>query len=129
MAAGYQGEVSTLRVIFSPLVELARYAAELSPSRLLGWWMWGLLLWLLAQRLRARDIAAGQALWAGYLLMIATVLIWRGLALYQIQPEGDVVLSDVTEELGVMAMQAALPLLLVGGWLGFAALSRRGVVK
>ncbi len=129
VAAGYQGEVSALRVIFSPLVELARYAAELSTTRLLGWWLWGLLLWLLAQRLRARGIAPGQTLWSAYLILIGAVLLWRGLALYQIQPEGDVVLSDVTEELGVMAMQAALPLLLVGGWLGFTALSRRDSVK
>lgn len=129
VAAGYQGEVSTLRVIFSPLVEFARYAAELSPSRLLGWWLWGLLVWLLAQRLRARGIAPGQTLWATTLLVVAAVLIWRGLALYQIRPEGDVVLSDVTEELGVMAIQAALPLLLVGSWLGFTALRRRGEVK
>lgn len=117
LVAGYQGEVSTLRIFFAPLVEAARYAAELSPGRLLGWWLWGLLLWLAARRLRAAGIAPGRALWAGYLLLIALLLLWKGFSLYQIRPEGDVVLSDVTEALGAMAMQAALPLLLVSGWL------------
>lgn len=127
VAAGYQGEVSTLRLLFSPLVESARYAAELSPLRLAGWWLWGLGLWWLIGRLRARGIAPGHALWAGYLLLLGTALFARGMDLFLIRPEGDVVLSDVTEGLGAMAMQVATPLLLVGGWLGWRTLSRREV--
>jgi len=128
VVAGYQGEVSTLRVILSPLVESARYAAELSPDRLLGWWLWALVLWLLGQRLRAAALPPGEMLWSVTLLMVSGLLFWRGVVLYQIVPQGDVVLSDVTEELGEMAMQAALPLLLVGGWLGIRNLRRRGAV-
>jgi hypothetical protein len=117
VAAGYQGAVSPLRLILAPLVEAARYAAELSPGRLFGWWLWGLLLWLAARQLRAAGIAPGRAIWGAYLLLIALLLLWKGLALYQLSPAGEVVLSDVTKPLGAMAMQAALPLMLVGGWL------------
>ncbi len=125
VAAGYQGEVSTLRVLFSPLIEFARYAAELSPLRLLGWWLWGAILWLLMQRLAGAGIPAASTLCGGGLLAVGLILLWRGWSLHQLQPEGAVVLSDVTEELGLMAMQAAVPLLLVGGWLSFRGL--RGV--
>jgi hypothetical protein len=126
VAAGYQGEVSALRIIFAPLVETARYAAELSPARLLGWWLWALLLWLASQRLRAAGIAPGRALWAICLLVVGALLLWKGAMIHQIRPEGDVVLSRVTEELGMMAIQSALPLLLVGSWIGWRTVRYRG---
>lgn len=129
LVAGYQGDTSPWRTIFSPVVELARYAAELSPLRLLGWWLWALLLWQFARVLRSRGIAPVRTLWGGYLLLVAALLIWRGIALYTIREEGDVVLSRVTGELGMMAVYAALPLLLVGGGLLYGVLRRRGVKR
>ncbi len=127
VVAGYQGEVSTLRVIFSPLTEFARYAAELSPLRLLGWWLWGALLWWLMRQMARAGMPAGPTVWGGFLFLVALLLFWRGWSLYQLRPEGAVVLSDVTEELGLMAMQAAIPLLLVGAVLGFRGLrAKRG---
>ena len=127
VVAGYQGEVHPLRVVFSPLVEFARYAAELSPTRLLGWWLWGALLWLLALRLRAAGInQPGRVIWAFCLLLVGLGLFWKGVDLYRLRPEDEGVLSDVTEELGSMAMQAALPLIMVAGWLGWHSLRITG---
>lgn len=119
VVAGYQGEVSSLRLLFTPLIETARYAAELSPTRLLGWWLWAFFLWLIGQQLRATGISPGKGLWAGYLVVVGVILMWKGVALYHIRPDGDVVLSNVTEELGAMAMFVATPLFLVGGSLAW----------
>ncbi|MEN8168922.1 MAG: hypothetical protein ABFS08_01695 [Pseudomonadota bacterium] len=122
VVAGYQGDVTTLRLLFSPLVEAARYAAELSPLRLLSWWGWALLLWLVAQRFKAAGIVPGKSLWGLYLLIVGILLMWKGVSIYQIRQEGYVVLSNVTEELGMMAILAAAPLLLVGSTIGFLSL-------
>jgi len=124
VVAGYQGEVPGWRLLLAPLVELARYGAELSPLRLLGWWLWAILLWLMLRRLRARGYEAGPLIWNGMLLLAGAVLLWQGIDIYRIRPEGDVVLSDVTEELGLMAMQAAVPLLFVALWWGRMSLRR-----
>ena len=40
VVAGYMGKPSLARAVFSPFVETARYAMELSPARVLSWWIW-----------------------------------------------------------------------------------------
>jgi len=117
IVAGYQGDVSLLHTVFSPLVETARYAAELSPLRLLSWWLWAIVIGLLAHGFKAYQLAPLPAFTSIGLLSVGAVLLWRGWELYQIKPEGDVMLSKVTQEFGMMNVYAAVPLLCVGFWL------------
>ncbi len=125
LAAGYQGEQSMVRKLFSPLVETARYAAELSPSRLLGWWLWAVVLWLLARRLRESGLNPARLLWSACLFAVAGLLLWKGVTLQDVRPQGDVILSDITAERGLLAMQVAVPLLLAACWLVFRAFRDR----
>lgn len=53
VAAGYMGPPGLVRTVFAPWVEAVRYAAELSPVRVLSWWVWALAMTALARRLRA----------------------------------------------------------------------------
>jgi hypothetical protein len=125
VTAAYQGPPGVWRALLAPLTETLRYAAELSPLRLLSWWLWGALFWLLARRLRRAGYAAPRLLGGGALLLVGGGLIWGGVRLYRSRTDGGVMLSVVTGDLGVMALQAALPLLLVGGWLVWRTLRQR----
>lgn len=40
VVAGYFGSPSIARAIFTPFVETVRYAMELSPLRVISWWIW-----------------------------------------------------------------------------------------
>ncbi|MHC4251702.1 MAG: PHP domain-containing protein, partial [Planctomycetota bacterium] len=40
VVAGHMGPASTARAVFAPFAELARYAMELTPLRVLAWWVW-----------------------------------------------------------------------------------------
>ena len=53
VAAGYMGEPSMVRAVFSPVAETLRYAQELSPARVMSWWFWVavvFVLWVLFRR-------------------------------------------------------------------------------
>lgn len=120
VVAGYLGPPSFLRVVLTPLTETVRYAAELSGPRLAAWWVWGLIL---AYGVLRRGVAAGRWLAAGLALTGAAVLAWRGYGLWSTQAmAGEVLLSDVLPELGVMAWYGALGLGLAALWLGWRAL-------
>jgi hypothetical protein len=127
VVAGYLGPPSTLRLAFTPLVETLRYGAELSWSRVAGWWLWGVLLIVAAPIAARRGLNAARLLGIAWLGGVGGVLFWRGVEIYTTRAQGDVVLSDVTGELGAMAMYVGLPLLLaalvlaVGEWRRFAA--------
>jgi hypothetical protein len=125
VTAAYQGPPGVWRTVLAPLTETLRYAAELSPLRLLSWWLWGALFWLLARRLRRAGYPAPRLLGGGALLLVGGGLVWGGVRLYRSRADGGVMLSVVTGDLGVMALQAALPLLLVGGWLVWRTLRQR----
>ncbi len=104
VTAGYIGPPEMWRLVFAPLAELARYAAELSPLRLLVWWLWGALLWWLAVLLRQRQ---RRPLWIyGGLVAggFATALLMRGMALLAIVPGGAV----LSEDTGMWGERAAL---------------------
>ena len=117
VVAGYHGPPHMLRAIFSPPAELVRYAAELSPLRLLSWWLWIGIFWLLARRMREHGYCAGRVYLSGVALLMGGILLVRGLQLHQLQPESDIMLSTVTKELGMMAMYAAIPIVVSGLWL------------
>lgn len=57
VVAGYMGEPSLLRAIFSPVAETLRYAQELSAARVMSWWFWVsalFVVWVLLQRIGVR---------------------------------------------------------------------------
>jgi hypothetical protein len=69
VVAGYMGAPSMARAIFSPFVEFARYAMELSLARVLSWWVWawgafGAYVLLDRRRLRAGSIMLASLVWA-----------------------------------------------------------------
>ncbi len=113
VVAGRLGPPSIPRLIFAPLVETARYGAELSFPRLLGWWVWGGLLIAAAAALERRGLRPTRVLFTTWLGIIGVGLLWRGAQIYFIKPQGDVVLSDVTQQLGGMAVYVAAPLIVV----------------
>lgn len=113
VVAGYLGPPSTLRLIFTPLVETIRYAAELSWPRVAGWWLWGGLLFFVLPWFARRRFRGLRLLVLTWLGGVGGALLWRGLELFHTTTQGDVVRSRVTGELGAMAMYAGLPLLLL----------------
>ncbi len=127
VVAGYLGPPSTARLLFTPLTELVRYGAELSLPRLAGWWLWGGLLIAVAPWLVRRGVRPGRLLLIGWLTTVGAGLLWRGIQIYFTTPQGDVVLSDVTHELGWMGIYVALPLLVAAAVLG--VLERRRSVR
>jgi hypothetical protein len=57
VVAGYIGEPSLVRAIFSPFAESLRYAMELSTARVISWWIWVwavFVLWAFLHRIGAR---------------------------------------------------------------------------
>ena len=54
------GAPSVLRGIFAPVAEIARYATELTPARLVSWWAWTIVLVWLAARLRRAQVSPGR---------------------------------------------------------------------
>jgi hypothetical protein len=62
VVAGYLGPPPAWRVALAPLVETARYAADLGPRRLLGWWLWGGMLVVGLHGLRRRGLRPAPVL-------------------------------------------------------------------
>lgn len=79
VVAGYMGYPSTIRAVFSPFAETARYAMELSPLRVVSWWVWAWALfavWVLLDRagFMAGDIMLAALVWTtGVGLIIAGI--------------------------------------------------------
>lgn len=111
VVAGYLGPPSTLRLILTPAVELMRYAAELSAPRVIAWWLWSGVLLLGGYQLARRGLRPWRVLLLSWLGVVGSALLWRGMQLYFTLAQGDVVRSDVTGELGGMAMYVGAPLL------------------
>jgi len=85
VVAGYIGEPSLVRAIFSPIAETLRYALELSPSRVISWWVWVwavFVLWAFLQRIGVRPGIILPALLVGAtglgLIFAALSLIGQG---------------------------------------------------
>jgi hypothetical protein len=81
VVAGHLGRPSPLRALFSPLVETLRYAAELSPLRVLSWWIWAAALFATARWLSKRGLPPGPVLLGALLLLLGTGLSLSGLSL------------------------------------------------
>jgi predicted metal-dependent phosphoesterase TrpH len=51
VVVGNMGPPSTLRAVFAPFAEAVRYLGELTPSRVAGWWIWGVIFVWVNRRL------------------------------------------------------------------------------
>ncbi len=80
MVAGYMGAPTLMRAIFSPVVETLRYAQELSPLRVLSWWVWVWTLFGLWIFLRGIGLDPGSVLLALLVGAIGLGLIFSGLS-------------------------------------------------
>jgi hypothetical protein len=62
LTVGRIGRVTPARVIFAPFTESVRYALGLSPARLLAWWIWAVVLFLLVTVLLHLGIRPGKTI-------------------------------------------------------------------
>ena len=75
--AGYLGPTSSWRVAFAPFVEAARYALELSPKRVLAWWVWIVAAILVARLVRFAGLAPARIVGRTSLVVIGGLLLWK----------------------------------------------------
>ncbi len=94
ISAGYIGPPPLWRVVFTPLVEGARYAAELSLPRVLSWWLWIIVLVLLAQKLRGAGYRAGRIYGAAALAAIGGSVLGRGWTLVALESGAAILTED-----------------------------------
>ncbi len=81
VVAGFIGEPSPVRAIFSPIAESVRYAMELSADRVISWWIWVwavFVLWAFLHRIGPRP---GSILLASLVGATGLSLIFAALSL------------------------------------------------
>lgn len=88
VTAGYMGPPPLWRVISAPVVEVLRYAAELSLPRVLSWWFWSALLFTLYQALHAKFPRPRALLSAVLLVAMGAVFFISAARLSTLQPSG-----------------------------------------
>ncbi len=88
VTAGYMGPPPLWRVISAPVVEVLRYAAELSLPRVLSWWFWSALLFSLYQVLLAKFPKPRALLGAVLLVAMGAVFFVSAAQLSALQPAG-----------------------------------------
>jgi hypothetical protein len=81
VVAGYIGPPSLVRAVFSPVVETFRYAQELSPARVLSWWIWVLAVFALWVFFRRIGLCPGGVLLSLLVGAIGLGLIVAGVSL------------------------------------------------
>ncbi len=81
VVAGYMGEPSLVRAIFSPIAESLRYAMELSTARVISWWIWVWAVFVLWAFLHRIDARPGSILLASLVGATGLVLIFAALSL------------------------------------------------
>jgi hypothetical protein len=106
---------SPLRSIFAPVAETVRYAAELSPARLMSWWGWTMIPVWMGARLRRAGVSPGRCFLAAGLLVLGGPLAFRA------AERGTAVLSGAPHSF-------ALAVAAVGGAAGIAALAIAAII-
>jgi hypothetical protein len=81
VVAGYMGVPSPARVVLSPVFETLRYARELSPVRVLSWWVWVWAVFALWLVLRRIGLQPGSVLASSLLGAIGLGLLFAGFSL------------------------------------------------
>ncbi|MEI6655510.1 MAG: PHP domain-containing protein [Verrucomicrobiota bacterium] len=125
VVAGSIGPPSRIRAVFSPFAEVLRYAAELSLAQVLAWWVWAAILLGITQLLGRVGLPARQVLPALLLGVLAGGLLWAGLALVAVNPNG-LIASGFPRHIGTYTLLLGSLALIAGGWTGRCAwLERR----
>ncbi len=78
VVAGYLGPPSAARAVFAPFVEAVRYAMELSPLRVVMWWVWAGIICAAAGGLRRVGLRPGRCLLSLVLLVLGGGLVYEG---------------------------------------------------
>jgi hypothetical protein len=81
VVAGTMGPPSLMRAIFSPFAETVRYALELSPARVLSWWIWVWALFAFWVFIRGTGLRPGSVLLALLVGGVGLGLVFTGLSL------------------------------------------------
>jgi hypothetical protein len=81
VVAGYIGDPSLARAVFSPVVETVRYARELSAARVISWWLWVWAVFVLWAYLRKTGVRSGSVLLAAVVSATSLGLIFSGISL------------------------------------------------
>jgi histidinol phosphatase-like PHP family hydrolase len=115
VVAGHIGPPPKWRAIFAPFVEILRYAAELSLPRVVSWWLWLAAVLVLARGFTRIGVPAGKALLTILLSIISTGLLWRGLLLVQVKPDG-LNVSDFSRFVGTCSLLAGVSVLVAAIW-------------
>jgi hypothetical protein len=78
IVAGYMGPASTVRAVFAPFAEIARYAMELSLARVVAWWMWVAAFIGAAELLCRARMRPGRTIFAACLAILGGGLVYEG---------------------------------------------------
>ncbi len=113
VVAGYLGPPSLWQTLFAPFSALLRYGMELSPLRLVMWWVWGGLLLLLAGWLRKRGWDPVRVIGASLLGFLGVGLLFQGIRLVTLSLPG-MAATETLSEVGGWGMVAG-GLALLGG--------------
>lgn len=89
LVEGNIGRVTSAEIIFAPFVESIRYALGLTPLRLLAWWFWGFVLFLIATWLMNLGFNPPRLIWALATASLGIVVIIYGLRLVIAHYTGD----------------------------------------
>ncbi len=81
VVAGYMGDPSLARAIFSPIAETIRYAQELSTARVISWWIWVWAVFVLWAFLSRIGLSSGGILLASLVCVTGLGLIFSGISL------------------------------------------------
>ncbi len=77
VVAGYMGRPSGVRSVFAPVFETIRYCMELTPARVLSWWVWAFASFALSILIDGRGLRPGDILPA---LLVWGTGVWLVLA-------------------------------------------------
>jgi hypothetical protein len=89
VAAGYMGPPGMARALFAPWAEAVRYAAELSPARVISWWLWAVLVGAGAAALERRGVRRSAVAGALFSALIGVVLALRAWDLRSFRIDGE----------------------------------------
>jgi len=127
VVAGYMGDPSLIRAIFSPIAETVRYSMELSTARIISWWVWVWAVFALWVFLERKGLQAGGILLDLVVSITAFGLIAAGLSQIREGIVGSVAPYPIHIGLVTVAFGAAVFGYSTIRWVGF--LRRRHNLK
>jgi hypothetical protein len=121
VVAGYMGDPSAVRAIFSPIAETARYAQELSPARVISWWIWAWAVFVASVFLRRKGLPAGDIVLDSVVVITGLGLVAAGLSLIR---EGTVTGASYPVHIGLSAVAAGAAVFAYATFHGARSLKR-----